>query len=456
MTESSAVLSARRDSARRAASIWRRASVEQRVEALRGVWRELAARRSEIVAVVREETGQPSDQIELLEIDSCSLLVKRLTAESPRLLADRPIGLPWFCPNKRSFVRRLPRGIAGLICSWNRPFLVPCGDAFAAMLAGNAVLLKPSEWTTKTALWLEGAVAASGLLPEGLFSVVPGGADAGEGVLDACDVVLFSGSTATGQVVAARAAAQLKPAIFELGARRAMIVLSEAPLERAASAAAWSAFSGAGRLRLGAERIFVEDAVYDAFVGRLRAECAALRVSLEGACDVGRLALPPLLEMAQSQLEDARRKGAQVVGGEVLDRGGLLMSPAIVLGASMEMAVMGEEAVGPVLPVMRVSRGEEALSWVGAAAPAGLAASFWSEDLRRAEDLGRLIEAGFVGVNEPAAGLEIGVPREANLISLTRAQSVMVHEWPQGLPDPWWFPYGERKTALLRHLMSLA
>ena len=454
--------------ARRAALVWRRASVAQRVGALRGVWRELAARRAEVVAVVREETGKPAAEVELMEMATCGLLVKHFTSEAPRLLEERAVKTPWFLLNKRASVRRMPRGVVGLICPWNLPFLIPFADAFAAMLAGNAVLLKPSEWTTKTALWLETAVASTGLLPEGLLTVIAGGGASGERVIDACDLVLFTGSTATGKAVAARAAAQLKPAILELGGKHPMIVLADAPLERASAAAVWAACANAGQVCVGVERIFVEAEAHDDFVEKVRARVSALRVGVGPDCDVGRFVFPPLLDRAQAQLEDARQKGAQVVGGEVLDRDGLLMAPALIVGARMDMAVMTEETFGPIIPIMKVSRAEDAVALVNAG-PLGLAASVWGGNLERAEGLSAQLEAGLVGVNEPAThyavgGLPFGGVKSSGmwrrhgdegLLAFTQAQSVMVHEWPADTPDLWWFPYEERKTSLLRRLLGL-
>jgi acyl-CoA reductase-like NAD-dependent aldehyde dehydrogenase len=458
---------ARASAARRAAQTWRRASVSQRVAALRGVWEAVRARREEGLAVIREETGKPSGEAELVEFGSAALLVRYFLANASRLLDERPAWTPWFFLNKRAAVRRLPRGVIGIIAPWNLPFLIPFGDAFCAMLAGNAALVKPSEWTTRTALWLEKTIAATGLLPEGLFSVAPGRGGAGEGVIDASDLILFTGSLATGRRVASRAASQLKPAILELGGKHPMIVLADAPLERAAAAAVWGACANAGQLCVGVERVFVESPVHDAFVAKVRARLAALRLDGPEA-DVGRLTFPPLLDRVQKQLDDARSKGAEVLGGEVLDRAGLRMAPALVLGARMEMSVMTEETFGPVVPIMRVGRAEEAIALANSG-PHGLGASVWSADLEKAERLSTLLEAGLIGINEPATHYALGsLPfggvkssgmgrrhGDEGLLALTQAQAVLEHEWPADVPDPWWFPYEPRKTALLRRLLGL-
>lgn len=464
-----AEFAAKAAAARRAADTWRRTTVAQRVKTLRALWKAIAARREEIRAVVHEETGKPLVEVDLMELGAAGLLVDWMTAAAPRVLGDKAASKPWSLFNKRAYERRVPRGVVGLITPWNMPFLIPFGDAFAAMLAGNAVLLKPSEWTTKTALWLEGAAAATSLLPEGLLSVVPGGGAAGEAVIDAADMVVFTGSTKTGRAVAARAAGRLKPAVLELGGKHAMIVLADASLERASAAAVWAAFANAGQVCVGVERVFVEAEAYDRFVEKVRPRVAALRQRLDGRdCDLGRLVFPPLLDRLQEQLEDARKKGARVIGGEVLDRDHLLMSPALVLDARMDMRVMTEECFGPVLPVMKVPRGEEAVALANAG-PEGLAASVWTTDLAKGETLAAALEVGLVGVNEPSSHYAFGAlpfggmkqsgmgrrHGEEGLLAFTQAQSVVVHEWPDATPDLWWFPYDERKAGFLRKLMGL-
>ncbi len=455
--------------ARRAAAVWRRTTVPQRVKALRAVWKALAKRREEIRAVVHEETGKPLVEVDLMEIGAAGLLVDWMTSAAPRVLGDRAASKPWSLFNKRAYERRVPRGVIGLITPWNMPFLIPFGDMFAAMLAGNAVLLKPSEWTTKTALWLEGAIAATSLLPEGLLSVVPGGGSAGEAVVDATDMVVFTGSTKTGRAVAVRAAGQLKPAVLELGGKHPMIVLADASLERASSAAVWAACANAGQVCVGVERVFVEAGAYDRFIELVRPKVAALRQKLDGRdADIGRMVFPPLIDRIQEQLEDARAKGARVIGGEVLDRANLMMAPALVLDARMDMRVMTEECFGPVIPIMKISRAEEAVALANAGTE-GLAASVWTTDLAKGEKLAAALEVGLVGVNEPSSHYaygslpfggtkQSGLGRrhgEEGLLAFTQSQSVVVHEWPDAAPDLWWFPYDERKAGFLRKLMGL-
>lgn len=461
-------VSAKIAKARRAAAVWRRLNVSQRSQALRRAWKELSARREELARVIHEETGKPLAEAELMEIAAAGLLVGHFCSNANRLFEDTPVPKPWFLLNKRAYVRRVPWGVVGVIAPWNMPFLIPFADAAAAMIAGNGVLLKPSEWTTRTALWTEAALAATGLFPEGLFTVVSGGPAAGERVLDAADMVVFTGSVKSGKEVAARAARELKPCLLELGGKHPMIVLADAPLERAAAAACWGGFSNAGQLCIGVERVFVEGSLYEKFVDALRVRMGALKPAPAGEGDVGRLTTPFQFDRVQAQLDDARSKGARVIGGEVLDREGLLMAPALVLDPTPAMRVSTEEIFGPVLTVTKVGRPEEAVALANAGAW-GLAASVWSGDLDRAETLAAALESGLVGVNEPSThyalgGLPFGGFKSSGLgrrhgdeglRGFTQPQSVIVHEWPLETPDPWWFPYDKVKSAWLRRLTGL-
>lgn len=457
------------EAARHAAAVWRRYSLTQRVDAIRALWSELYSRRGEIRRVVHEETGKPLVEIDTMELSTVNMIVKYFTSNAHRILQDQAAWRPWLLFNKRTFIRHNPRGVIGLITPWNFPFMIPAGDALAALLAGNAVLLKPSEWTTRTALWLEEAIKASGLLPEGLFTVVAGDGAVGAQVVELSDMILFTGSTRAGKLVAQAAAKDLKPAVLELGGKHPMIVFKDAALERAAKAAVWGSFANCGQVCVGVERVFVEAAVYEPFVELVRKEMAGLRQGLSGEnVDLGRFIFPPQLAKVAAQLEDARQKGARVIGGQVVDEANLMMSPALVLDAQPHMLVMSEETFGPVMPVMKVERGEDAIR-IANDGPFGLAASIWTLDSDRAESLGATVEAGLLGVNDlishyaicslPFGGVkQSGMGRrhsDEGLRMFCWQQSVYVHEWPASAPELWWFPYDAAKSRLTEFISRL-
>ena len=453
------------EAARAAAITWRRYSLSERVSLIRELWAEILSRREALAKVLHDETGKPFAEIETMELGTADMIVKYYTANAHRILQDQAAWRPWLMFNKRTYVRYVPRGLIGIVTPWNLPFMIPAGDSFAAMLAGNAVLLKPSEWTTRTALWLEEAVRASGLLPDGLFSVAVGDGEVGKRGVAEADMVLFTGSTRAGRAVAEAAAGALKPCVLELGGKHPMIVFKDAALERAAKAAVWGSFANCGQVCVGVERVYVESEIYDQFVDLVRREMAGLRQGLGGDVDVSRLIFPPQMQRVKDHLEDARAKGAHVIGGDVIDEDNLLIAPALVLEANHSMRCMTEETFGPIMPIMKVDRGEEGVR-LSNEGPFGLAASIWTRDIEKAEFLGLKLEAGLLGINDimshyavcslPFGGVkQSGLGRrhsDEGLRGFCWPQSVYVHEWPANASELWWFPYDAAKTKLISWL----
>lgn len=455
--------------ARAAAALWRQTPLRERVRAVRGFWDAVLERKDELVRVLHDETGKPLMEIDTLEISGVTLILKYFCRNAERILEDRPADHPWVLFNKRTFIRHVPRGVIGLITPWNYPLLIPVGDAIPALIAGNAVLLKPSEWTAAVALWLEHVAEGYEGFPAGLLTVLPGDGTVGAQVVEAADLIVFTGSTHTGRRIAQRAAELLKPVVLELGGKHPMIVLADAALPRAAKGAVWGAFANMGQTCVGVERAFVERPVYESFCKAVEAEMAALRQGLEAGyeLDLGRMIFPGQAEVVHRHLEDARAKGARIVGGG----GGenpLLLRPAAIFDARPDMLVMQEETFGPLLPVMPVSGPEEAFE-IANRSPLGLAASVWSQDTDRAEALGARLEAGLIGVNDVLSHYAVcalpfgGVKNsglghrhgDEGLRMFCHTQSYVVHEWPAAAPELWWFPYSGLKARILSFITKL-
>ncbi|PCI36004.1 MAG: hypothetical protein COB53_10475, partial [Elusimicrobia bacterium] len=256
---------------------WRSYSLSQRVELIRRFWEFLCKDRERLIGVIHEETGKPRAEIEGMEIDAVELILKYFTRSAHRILKDRAVSRPWILFNKKAYVRYVPHGLIGLITPWNLPFLIPFGDSIPALLSGNAVVIKPSEWTTKTALYLEERFAASGLFPDRLLQVCVGSATVARSVIEGVDMVLFTGSSEVGRKVAVAAAQRLIPAVLELGGNHPMFVAEDAPLARASKAAIWGRFANSGQLCVGVERVFAAREIYKDFCSLLEVELAKLR-----------------------------------------------------------------------------------------------------------------------------------------------------------------------------------
>ncbi len=445
---------------RNAFARWRGYSIRERVEIVSRIWKEIRAKGAEFAQIIHEETGKPALEVETMEMPALETVVSYFTSNARRILDDAPARRPWFLSHKRAYVRHHPRGVIGIIAPWNMPLLIPWGDAVPALLAGNAVLLKPSERASRAARRLARLVDATGLLPKGLFTVVTGGIPTGEAVVSAADMVVFTGSLENGRRVAEACARTLKPVVLELGGKQSMIVLKDAPLKRAVKAAIWSGFSNCGQVCTGVGRIFVEEDAYEEFSSGLVAELKELQN--KAWADFGRLAIPAYARVIREILEEAAASGARIEGGEISDEESGLVRPAIVFEAKAGLRAVEEEVFGPVIALVRVKSGEEAAALVNRGR-FGLAASVWSRDVKKAEKLGAALEAGMVGVNEtaihyavpslPFSGIKSsGFGRrhsDEGLRQFCWPQSVLVHEWPKDAADVWYFPSAPWKTRLL-------
>lgn len=295
-----------------------------------------------------------------------------------------------------------PLGVTGLITPWNFPLLLPIGDSLASLLAGNAVVIKPSELTPLSAELGRELLIASGLHPD-LFQLVQGeGATVGAELIRHVDYIGFTGSTAVGRKIAVAAGERLIPFSLELGGKNPMVVLADAPVHDAVSGLLSGAFANSGQTCICTERIFVERAIYEPFVEELVGRVEALDVgwSLDFDKDMGSLISRDHTEKVWSHVEDAVDKGAEIIAGGRLrtDLGPCFVQPTVVTGATEEMKLYREETFGPVVSLQAVDSAEEALALANDT-PYGLNASVWGGDGDRAMTVARGLETGTAGVN---------------------------------------------------------
>ncbi len=387
--------------ARAAQPAWATLSFAQRAGALRKLARSLRDD-ARLLELLTSESGKPRYEAEVFEMLYTLELTRFYTSGSGRRALAPELRGSFLFPNKRSRVVYHPRGVVGVIGPWNWPLLNNFADAIAPLLAGNAVLLKPSEWTPLTSLRVAELWRRQGL-PADVLQVVTGRADAGRALVQSCDMIFFTGSQAAGRQVGKAAGERMVPAVLELGGKSAMIVLRDADLPRAARAAVWSGFAHSGQVCVRTERVFVEEPVADAFIALCVAETKRLQHG-PGAdaevFDVGAMTFPPQMARAQEQIADAVAHGATLLtGGQRAARAGNFFEPSLLAGATSDMQVMNEETFGPVLPIMRVTSAEQALQLTNASS-LGLSGSVWSADTAKARALAQQIESGSVCVND--------------------------------------------------------
>jgi succinate-semialdehyde dehydrogenase/glutarate-semialdehyde dehydrogenase len=339
---------------------------------------------------------------------------------------------------------RQPVGVVGVIAPWNFPLILSITDVLAALMAGNAVVLRPDEQSSFTALWAAALLDEAGL-PPGVLQVVTGaGPVLGPPLIAGVDFLMFTGSTRTGKVVAQQAAARLLGFSLELGGKNPMLVLSDADVAAAVDGAVRGAFIGAGQVCVSIERLYVHDAVYDRFTEQFVKAVRGMRLSasLEYGADMGSLTVPRQMEAVEAHVRDAVEKGATLLAGgrRRPEVGPLFYEPTVLAGVTPQMLLYAEETFGPVVALYRVLSDDEAVAAANDSRY-GLNASVWSRSVRHAVSVARRLRAGTVNVNEsyaatwgstasPIGGMkESGVGRRhgaEGILKYTEAQTIAV------------------------------
>ena len=306
----------------------------------------------------------------------------------------------------RAWEHHVPVGVCGFITPWNYPLTMGVTDALPALAAGNGVVVKPDARTPLSALWGFELLEQAGL-PAGLAQVVTGdGPLVGGAIVEHADFLMFTGSTATGRKLAARCGERLIGCSMELGGKNAMLVASDAGLERAVKGTVSGAFGNSGQLCLSIERVYVHRSLYDGYVKRLAERVGDLRLGggLDWGADVGSMISRAQLDATVAHLDDAVAKGASVVAGgrPRPDVGPLFFEPTVLVGVTPDMACHATETFGPLLEVYVYDDVDEAIERINDS-DYGLSASIYSRDVRAARALARRIRAGSVNINEPYA-----------------------------------------------------
>ncbi len=452
--------------ARTAQAAWGTRRVEERAEVLGAMRRWIVANRTAIVASTMRESGKTYEDALFNEVFVLADAIRFWERKAARHLRDARIrGRGPLVLGRKFIVRRRPLGVVGVIAPWNYPLLVALGDSAPALMAGNAVVIKPSEITPLTTrMVVDGLVRETGL-PEDVLLVATGRGDTGGALVDHVDMIMFTGSTRTGRNVAARAAERLIPVSLELGGKDPMIVCADANLDRAANAAATFGLGNCGQACTSVERIYVEDEVHDEFVDKLVRAVGGLRQrgnTSAGAADVGAMTSPPQVEIVERHVADALAKGARVLtGGSRGDGPGLSYEPTVLVDVDHDMDCMREETFGPTLPVMRVRDADEAVRLANDSRY-GLSSSVYTRDTNKGEAIARRIRAGNTAVNDGyihVAGWEApyGGSRDSGvgarnaregILKYTEPHTIMITRlWPS--KDIGWLPNSKRMTRLL-------
>jgi succinate-semialdehyde dehydrogenase/glutarate-semialdehyde dehydrogenase len=448
---------------------WASLSIRERCARIQRVRDVIVNRMDEIARVISEENGKVIVEALLHDIGPTLLVMEYFAKNAERILAQERIHLA-IAKHRASYISYQPKGVIGVITPWNFPFFMPGSDVAMSLIAGNGVLLKPSEITPSSSLVLKECYEEGGIDPD-LVRVVTGLGPTGAALIESHpDHVVFTGSVATGRKVGVACAERMISYTLELGGKAAAIVLEDADLERAANAIAWGGFANAGQVCASVERVYATEQVYEPLVRGLAERAQSLRVGPpdQEEVDVGPMTWPRQREIVEALVDDAKKKGARVMaGGERAGDKGLFYRPTVIADCTHDMEVMKAETFGPIVPVMKVKNEEEAIRFANDS-HLGLGAYVFTKDRERGTRLAERLEVGAVMVNDvlsmagmpemPWGGIKqsgLGIVRsDRGLRELCHPRHVNYDRILPMKRDPYWFPYGKKSTEGVRTMLK--
>jgi acyl-CoA reductase-like NAD-dependent aldehyde dehydrogenase len=451
---------------------WNGIGVQKRVAVLRDFQRLLHEKKSEVAWLITREAGKPYVEALLTEVLVVLDAARFCIENAYRFLREEPVPHGNLAmKTKAGRIVREPYGVIGIISPWNYPFSIPATESLAALVTGNAVVVKSSEFTSLAALELASLLHQAGV-PKDVFQVMAGDGATGAALINSeIDKLIFTGSVPTGKRIAQATAARLLPVVLELGGKDPMLVLDDADIDVASSGAVWGAFVNTGQACLSVERCYVHRSLYEPFLEACVRKTKQLRVGdgMDPDTDVGPLIHDRQLLNVALHVEDARAHGARVLTGGTRrkDLGPNFYAPTVLADVTHEMRIMREETFGPVLPIMPFDSDDEAIRLANDS-EYGLAASVWTRDRARGEAIARRIRAGTVMVNDavscfgiseaPHGGVKAsGLGRthgRFGLEEMVRVKYVDSDRLP-GMKKVWWYGYGEAFTRQMEGFLDL-
>lgn len=450
--------------ARFAQKEWSAQTIRQRCTMLQRLRDVIFDSRDEIADVIIRETGKPRVEAIFAEILLALDTTDFLSRRAPQWLrAERVPHHNFALKAKSGWIEYEPLGVVVIISPWNYPFAIPFAQIGPALVAGNSAVLKPSELTPATGA-LIGDLISRAQIPANVVQIVQGRGDVGASLIDAApDKVFFTGSVTTGQRIAEQCGRKLIPSVLELGGKDAMIVLADADLETASSAAVWGSFTNCGQACLSVERIYAERAVADRFTGLCVQKTKRLRLGppSDPDAEVGPIIRLSQLEKVEDHIRQAVARGSKILAGgnRRPDLGPNFLEPVVIVNVDHSMSVMREEIFGPVLAIQTVESAEEALALANDS-PFALSASIWTSDIERGKKLASRLRAGAVMINDVASYYGIAeaphggrgasgwgrVHSRLGLLEMVHAKYTDVDRMPHRA-KAWWFGYTAELTT---------
>jgi acyl-CoA reductase-like NAD-dependent aldehyde dehydrogenase len=445
--------------ARVAQRLWAKLPIRERCEKLRMLRDRIMASRNELADAVVRESGKPRAEALFADIFLALDSAEYWSKNAATVLRTRRVPHHSTAAKaKGGYLLYHPLGVIAIISSWNYPLAIPLSQIVPAIAAGNAVVCKTSDFTPQCGALIEKLFIDSGF-PKDLVKIVQGGGEVGQALIDAsADKVMFTGSVATGRRVAEACAKKLIPSVLELGGKDAMIVLADADLEVASSAAVWGSYTNCGQVCLSVERLFVEQAAAEKFIALCVKKTKKLSIGPgnDPATDVGPLIRPEHVRRMIDLVDDAVSRGASVLcGGSARpDLGPNFFEPTVIADVDSSMKLFQEETFGPILAIQIVKDAKEAITLANDS-PFALAASIWTKEKSRGMTIASELRAGAVMVNDAISYFGIAeAPHggcgasgwgrthgKAGLLEMVQMKYIDVDRLPRR-EKPWWYRYG--------------
>lgn len=445
---------------------WEALGFRARAACVQRVLKILLARQEHVIDVIVRETGRSRFETIMMEIFPACDSLAYYAKHAERLLADRKVPMHLLRTKKMILTYR-PLGVVGIITPWNGPFILALNPAVQALMAGNSVVVKPSEVTPFSGR-LVGELFREAGLPDGVLTILEGDGETGAALVAAgVDKISFTGSVRTGRAIGEACGRNLIPCTLELGGKDPMIVCADADLSRAAHGAVFGAFLNAGQFCCSTERVYVVDEIADEFIRLVTEKTRTLKLGCDGEFDIGPMIWPKQLETVERHVADAIGKGARVLTGgrRATQVGNLFYEPTVLVDVTHDMAIMREETFGPILPIARV-RGEEEAIRLANDTTYGLSANVWTRSDRKAVSLSKRLRCGSVCVNDssitygateaPFGGRRTSgvgqVNGETGLRGYCFAQPIILDRFG-AKQEQVWYPYTADKARMLQRAM---
>lgn len=451
------------DRGRTAFLSWRDQSLEERLRYLRSFKQSIVDQMEEIAETIAKDTGKVLSEALVADIMPTLDGLDYILKHSHHILRKRKIATPLLLIGKKSSIEYMPRGVVLVISPWNYPFQLAIVPIISALAAGNTVILKPSEVTPLVGQCIEQLFQKAGF-PEGVVQVAHGGKEVGAAfTAGRPDYIFFTGSVRTGKIIQAEAAKRLIPTTLELGGKDPIIVFADANLKRAAKGVVWGAFTNSGQVCMSAERLYVEQSIYEEFLQLIKEEIRLLRHGADIDADIGSMTFLAQINIVKEQLEEALANGANLETGKHPSEWdeGMFLPLTVISNANHRMKVMQEEAFGPILPVMPFSTEEEAIELANDS-DYGLNASVWTNDRLKARRVASKIVSGAVVINDVIVsianhGLPFGGEKNSGIgkyhgeagLRIFCHEKAIVEDRGKKATEIHWFPYKDKYPLFL-------